>query len=122
MTLKHKVQTSAEGRYNQKAGHVAEHEFGLLLKSLGYNAKYPENSNQKGFDIIAKKGNKGYIIEVKSDINGDDTVGSHTPEQRASLIKLSKQLNLTPVLVKYYPRYKTYMAYYVNANERTFRF
>jgi len=89
------------GKINQKAGVIGEYEVKDLLECKGYNVTMAKNRNQRGYDLFTEKGSKRWLVQVKTDANGDGKYKNLTKRQEFDLIEMAEDKNRTPILIQY---------------------
>ena len=62
---------STQGSINLIGGLIGERIIGNMLEQLNYKVYFPKNLNEKGYDLLAEKENRHYMIQVKTDMNND---------------------------------------------------
>ncbi len=104
------------GQIYQQGGIRGEIIINNALKRLGYITDLAK-TNQEGYDLIAIKGRLKYLIQVKTDMNGDGRYPTMTREQIDFIKSESKKKGGEPVLVHYDPHNNKYNAQYINTGE-----
>lgn len=105
------------GRFYQMGGHYGERIIGDTLENLGYNITFPPSPNQQGFDLLAVRNHRRYVIQVKTDMNNDGNYVQMTPEQIVFICNYARNYNFVPILVHYNPYTNRYIAYYINSDK-----
>lgn len=107
------------GRYYQEAGDYGDQSFcEEVLIPLGYECSLPESRNQEAWDVLAEGQGLKYMIQIKTDVNGDGKAGWPTEHQKDRLIELAGN-KYTPVIVQYFPDYEpNYIARYARSNKK----
>lgn len=98
--------------HQRELGYEGEIIIAKILRCYGYTVNFPGLPNQPGFDLIAVKNSEKYMIQVKTDGNGDGLVKLPTKKQLQCLIELAYEFNFVPIIIEYYPKHNNYKAYH----------
>jgi hypothetical protein len=103
--------------YQRELGYEGEIIVANYLRQMDYKVYFPGTCNQPGFDLTAIQGHEKYMIQVKTDGNGDNIVKKPTRKQLQCLIDLAYEFEYTPMIIEYYPKRNTLIAYHaINKN------
>jgi len=87
------------------------------LENLGYSVTFPPSPNQQGFDLLAKRNRRQYVIQVKTDMNNDGNYAIMTQDQLVFIRNYARNYKYIPVIVHYNPYTGIYIAYYINSSK-----
>ena len=92
---------SVNGAISNIIGHESEDCVKIILENNGYTVIQPANINNPGYDLVAYKLAKKYIIQVKTDVNNNGKYPQMSKKSIKIIKTQAKKLDLVPILIKF---------------------